>query len=327
MNAVSENFGMTILPQNFNYCYNDAMTAMILKTFYRQPLFLLIVSSLLFGVGAIFVVFIDLDAVAIAFYRLFCGAVLFGGILLVRREPLRIAPKTLLYASASGVFLGVDLSFWNESIVIIGPGIATILNSLQVFFMALFGIVYYRDKQNIVLSLSLFVTFIGVILLCSPEIKSVQGGLVGVIAGILSGLTFAFSMLSLREAAKRQTHSLVNTMFYSSLAGALVTGIYGALTGTRFMTSDLPSWGMIVAYGTVVHVLAWFLMAKSMPYVAVAVVGLVMCLEPLTVLVIDVALLGKNMTLWQAIGALLTLSAVYLGSQSAKGEKHDKSSQ
>ncbi len=156
------------------------------------------------------------------------------------------------------------------------------------------------------------------VLLSSHEIDSAPTGFAGVVISIVSGVAFAASMLCLREAAKRQIHSLFNTMFYASVAGAVSTGIYAAADGSSFVIPDLSSWVMVLMYGSIVHVFAWFMMAKSLPHVAVASAGLLMCLEPVTILFIDIGLLGKSVTQWQIIGAALTISSIYVGSQAAK---------
>ncbi len=283
---------------------------------FQQPLFQLIVASIIFGLAAIFVVFIDLGTTVIAFYRLLIGGILFGTILWIKREPIAINRNALLFALLAGIFFGLDLALWNKSIVLIGPGVATILNSLQIFFMAGFGIIIYKEKPTAKLWFSLLLTFIGVVLLSYHETQASSGGTLGIIVGILSALVFAASMLCLKIVAKYQKYSLLNTMFYASIGGAVTTGIYALIANERFITDDVNSWIMIAIYASMVHVFAWFLMAKSIPHIAIAIVGLIMCLEPLTACIVDLGFLGKSITIWQAIGASLTLTAIYLGSQS-----------
>lgn len=289
----------------------------------KQPVMQLVLSSVIFGLGATFVVFIDLSATIIAFYRLFIGVFLFGGVLLFFRQSFRIAVKPLCFAALAGIFLGVDLSLWNTSILTIGPGIATILNSLQVFFMAAFGMLLYKEKANNGFLISLLVTFVGVVLLSHHEIVGQQAGLYGVTVGVLSGGAFAASMLCLRIAVQHAKDGLVKVMFYGSIGGALTTGIWGVLANERFMTATADGFMMMIAYAVFVHVIAWFLMAKSMPHVSVALVGLIFCLEPVVAFVVDVTFLAKAMTVLQFVGAVLTLLAIYLGSQFSK-KKHEQ---
>ncbi len=284
----------------------------------RLPAFELALSSILLGLGAIFVVVIALDPVSIAFYRLLLGGLFFGGFLLVRRQSFAINRRGLCFASLAGLMFGTDLALWNQSIVLIGPGVATILNSLQVFFMAGFGILFFREIPTLRLLLSLLLGFAGVVLLCSPEMGHGEGGTFGVVVGILSGLAFALSMIAMRVTATYQKHSLFNTMFYSSLAGALALGVWVWLGGRSFLPTDSQSWGLIVIYSLGVHVLAWALMAKSLPLLKAALVGLIFCLEPVVAMAVDVLFLDKNLSFWQLAGAGLTLTAIYLGNQPSR---------
>ncbi len=282
----------------------------------KHPALQLALSSILFGIGAVFVIFIHLDAVVIAFYRLFLGALLFAAVLGFRRQPLAIDPRALGFASLAGIFFGADLALWNQSIVLIGPGVATILNSLQVFFMAGFGIAFFRDKPTSALWWSLIISFFGVVLLSLREIDASETGGLGIGVGIASGLAFALSMLALRQTAKHQKHSVINTMFYSSVAGAIATGSCALWLGRSFVTDDATSWLLMLLYGAGVHVFAWLLMATSMPLLGVAIVGLIFCLEPVVAVFVDVAFVGKHLSGWQTVGAVLTMSAIYVGTQS-----------
>ena len=50
------------------------------------------------------------------------------------RPELPRSKTALAYALLSGAALGIDLALWHESIYSVGPGISTLLNSLQIFF-------------------------------------------------------------------------------------------------------------------------------------------------------------------------------------------------
>lgn len=284
----------------------------------NNPTLQMLASSIIFGLGAVFVLFIQFDAVVIAFYRLLIGIVLFGGILLYQRQSFAINVRALLFAALAGAMLGLDLGLWNQSIRFVGPGIATILNSLQVFFMAGFGILIYRNKPHLLLWISLFVSFIGIVLLCSNEWHVNQHGAIGIITGIASAVAFALSMLSMRETAKHQKNGLMNTMFYASIGGTVAVGLFVALSGRSFLPDAVSSWGYMLIYAVIVHVVAWYLMAKALPQLNIAIIGLLACVEPIAAALIDVAFLGKTLTAWQFLGATLTILAIYIGSQEKK---------
>ena len=54
----------------------------------------------------------------------------------LKRQRFPRSRKAMMYAALAGIFLAFDLSFWHESVYAVGPGISTLLNSLQIFFLA-----------------------------------------------------------------------------------------------------------------------------------------------------------------------------------------------
>ena len=76
---------------------------------YAVPL--LVLGCVVFGLGSLIVRFVPIGSYAIAFWRL--------------------AVSSFRYAMTAGVFLAFDLALWHESIHAVGPGISTLLNSLQ----------------------------------------------------------------------------------------------------------------------------------------------------------------------------------------------------
>lgn len=280
-----------------------------------SPVMQLVLSSVIFGLGAVFVVFIDLSAILIAFYRLLVGTLVFALVLAYKRQRFSISASAGIYAALAGAFFAIDLALWNASILSIGPGIATILNSLQVFFMALFAVILYKEQLTKYFFFSLCVTFFGVVLLSADEINGQSAGLYGITVGILSGFAFAISMLCLRIAVQKSKNHLIKVMFYASVSGTLTAAIMAVVAGHRFVINDTQTIVMMLFYALAVHVIAWFLMAKSIPSIRVALVGLIFCLEPVIAFFIDLSFLEKSVTIYQFIGAVITLFAVYLGTQ------------
>jgi len=293
---------------------------MAIRNRFNNPLLQLATASTLFGLGSLFVVFIDLHPVVIAFYRLLIASICFAAYLLVKRQSFKTNRHALLFASLAGIFLGVDLAGWNIGIREVGPGIATILNSLQIFFMAFSGIVFYSIRPNRLLWLSLSISFIGVIFLSLPEVKSNPHGLSGIIISIVSGAAFAAAMVLTKNAQKHQHHSVVNTVFYTSVAASLTTFLCAQFIGASasFHIPDSGSYIALFFYGSLVHVFAWFLMTDAVNRTSVTLVGLMMALEPVSVFLIDIGLLGKSIHIMQFIGAGMTIGAVYIGSQAGK---------
>ena len=104
--------------------------------------------------------------------------------------------KTIGYALLSGVFLAFDLALWHESIHAVGPGISTLLNSLQIFFLAAIGFFFYSERLSALQILSLILATIGVALIGSPEFGHNNNAAWGFVSGVVSGAMLALSMVS-----------------------------------------------------------------------------------------------------------------------------------
>ena len=116
------------------------------KQAYAAPL--LIIGCVLFGLGSIIVKFVPVGGYAIAFWRLLIASGIFFILMKLKRQRLPSHPRALLYCALAGVFLAFDLAFWHESIYAVGPGISTLLNSLQIFFLAAIGYVFFAERQS-----------------------------------------------------------------------------------------------------------------------------------------------------------------------------------
>ena len=89
--------------------------------------------------------------------------------------------------------------------------------------------------------------------------------------------------------------------------------------GTTLLEVSQPTtfrdWGLVFIYGAVMQCVAWGMIAYTIPYLSLGLTGLLLLSEPVVALVIDYFGLDKPINHWQWAGAVLTLVAIYLGSQ------------
>lgn len=112
----------------------------------------LVIGCVLFGLGSLIVAHVDgVGAYAMAFWRLSVSALIFLSLALIFRQPFPSSRREVILALISGGALGLDLGLWHESIYAVGPGISTLLNSLQIFFLAFIaflGLAKNRPNYN-----------------------------------------------------------------------------------------------------------------------------------------------------------------------------------
>ena len=285
------------------------------------PMLGLLIGCILFGMGSLIVVHVDVGAYAMAFWRLAVSSIVFVLLALLFRQKFPRSKPALVYALLAGAALGLDLALWHESIHAVGPGISTLLNSLQIFFLAFIGFCFFGERQNRMQLVSLVLAVMGVALIASPEFgHNGQAGL-GFVTGIVSGACLAISLTWVRQVHYHAPTPLFSLMALVGAGGAMaVLPLMLWLDQGQILPKTPHELGWILVYGTVMQCLAFGAIAFSIPRLSLAVTGLLLLSEPVAALVLDYFWLNKSITAIQWLGAALTMAAIYLGSVKAKAK-------
>lgn len=279
----------------------------------------LVIGCIVFGLGSVIVAHLPLGSFAVAFWRLFVSVVIFVALAKLSGQSFPKTKFAYVFALLSGAALGLDLALWHESIHAVGPGISTLLNSLQIFFLALIGFVFLKEKQNKLQILSLIIAIVGVALIGSPEFAYNHRAVWGFVAGIVSGGCLAVSMSLLKYAQKDEVVNIFPLMAILGVGGMLAClPVALVLEWGVILPTTASQIGQLIIYGAVMQCMAWGLIAYCVPKLSLALTGLLLLTEPVAALVIDFVWLDKVIVPMQWGGAVLTLFAIYLGSVGAK---------
>ncbi|WP_407354232.1 DMT family transporter [Luteimonas sp. R10] len=279
----------------------------------------MLTGAALIGTNALMVRFAETPPTVSAFYRM-----LFGGLLLLllvaaqrdwRPLPGRVWLWTLVPAAA---FAG-DLWLWHRSILLVGPGLATLLANAQVFFMALAGVVFYRERIGPRFLAGIVLAFFGLWLLLGGEWDSLPPEYRwGVWLGLATGVCYAGYNLGLKRTqheAHRTTGGtapIAQVLALASLGSALLLGLAGTAEGVSFAIPDARALGWLLLLAGLRHCLSWVLISRAMPHLRVAVVGLLLLLQPVIAFLLDVALLDRVTTSREWLGLGFTLAGIFL---------------
>ena len=279
----------------------------------------LVIGCIIFGLGSLIVAHVDVGGWAMSFWRLAISGIVFAVLAKIAGQRLPRSRRAIFYGLLSGAFLGLDLALWHESIYAVGPGISTLLNSLQIFFLAAIGFLYFNERQSILQLISLCLAMLGVAMIGSPEFAQNSAATWGFITGIVSGGMLAASMTFIRKTHDTEPTPILVLMQLVSIGGVLAMIVpMLILNKGNIMPSTLSEVGWILVYGAVMQCLAWGLIAYSIPKLSLALTGLLLLSEPVAALLIDYTWLDKPINALQWTGALLTMLAIYLGSLKPK---------
>ncbi len=275
--------------------------------------------------AALFVQDAPIDPSMVAFYRLTFGTVALFAVAVLRRERLAPSKSMLRLLVLASVLFSSDLLAWHESIVRLGPGLATIVGNFQVFFLALHGAFFLGEtlswRHKAAMPLALF----GLWLLLDISVKNLPPQMVaGVIFGLVSATFYAAYILSLRKSQMETARlSPVPNMAWVSLFSALSIGIFCLGKGVSFAIPDLRTAAVLAALGIICQTFGWLLLSVGLPHLPPSRAGLIMLAQPALAFIWDILLCGRVTSLSGYLGAALAIGSIGLG-LAAPAKKKEK---
>lgn len=280
---------------------------------------LVLLGALLISFAPVFVRLLSLPPTVIGFYRMAFGlGVLFlWGVALRQRIVWQARSGPL--ALAAGIFFALDVIFWHRAINLIGPGLATLLANCQVFFVTFFGLLILKEKPSPRLWLAIPCAVLGLFMVVGPTLSLNPQAQLGVGLGALAAMSYAAYLLILRQAEKLRVpnpqSAFSPVMFWATLGSLGMLLIVSRFEGVSLQVSLPQHWALLLGYGVLVQGVAWALISKGLPRMPISQGGLLLLLQPALALVWDVVFFHRPISLREIAGALLTLAAIYLGSQ------------
>lgn len=201
-----------------------------------------------------------------------------------------------------------------------GAGLGTILGNTQVFYVALVGILFYKERPSLKFLVSVLLAFFGIYLLVGfHSMQSVHDNYpLGVAFGLITGVVYASYILVMRKIESlSKSIPTEQALAFVSLICSLVLLIVSAAEGT-LVWPETTDWVWLVGLALVSQVIGWLLITRALPKTPVSRAGLILNTQPVVAVVAGDLLLGEKLTPVQMVGAALTLSAIYLGTQRSK---------
>src|SRR5699024_2773412 len=153
-----------------------------------------------------------------AFYRMFFGGIVLGALAVVRGNRLWYGLKSLGLPFLCALFFSLDLFMWHRSINYVGPGLATILANFQVFFVAVWAVIFLKERLNrrLVIAIPFAVAGLFMIILADWMQPGVRMGL---LFGLLAAVSYSFYILFLRksQSVRQRKHTPIPNMAWICL--------------------------------------------------------------------------------------------------------------
>jgi len=205
-----------------------------------RPLGILSISSaaVLWGLNGVIVNMISLDAFTIAFFRVFLASLILLPFMVIFRvnDLARITScwKPLIL---NGLLLSLGWAFLFASMKLIPIAEAVLLNYLGPVFTAILSPVILKERIRETSVVALLMSILGICLISHEElIRGVSGDILGIIYGLLAGLSYAGFIIVSKKL--REGQSSLTMAFYSYVFAAIFLAVISRPMAPSLSTSE-----------------------------------------------------------------------------------------
>src|SRR5215470_4829763 len=263
--------------------------------------------------SAIFVRWTDIPGPASAFYRLLIPAIALTPTWLVDRKRPRVDARTLAIICVGGLFFGLDLAFYNTSILRTSAANATLLGNNTPIFVGLITWLVFRRRPSAAF-------WVGLALAVTGSLVIVWGDLVqrahlgwGDAMALLASACFAVYLLA-TEQVRGHTGTLVflRRAIVSSAAFLLLLNL---VLRVPLGIPSGKSFAALLGLGVVSQLGGYLALTYAMGHLPATVTSVSLLSQgPLTA-VLAALLLGEPLTGAQILGGALVLAGVGLANR------------
>ena len=237
----------------------------------------------------------------------------------VRMELFHIDRKTGVRSCLSGIFLAIHFTLWFESLFHTSVASSTSIVCTEVIWVSMGFCLFMKGKLPKKAVATIFITFLGSILIAYADSFSGGSHLYGDILALLSAIAVAVYMLIGRVVREDVSTTVYTYMVYVACAVTLV--IICLLKGYKlfsFGMSAIVVGFLLAVFSTILghSIFSWCLKFFSPSFVSASK----LC-EPVVAAILAIFLFGELPSLLQVIGGIMILGGVYYYSRIEKGEK------
>jgi drug/metabolite transporter (DMT)-like permease len=280
----------------------------------HSPTLRIFFGAFLISFSGIFVKLADVSPTASGFYRVFFGAIFLFCVCGWSKDYKKIQPALLWYIILCGFTFALDLYFWHQSILYIGPGLATLLGNFQVFLLAGVGIIFLGEKGRPRLFAAIPLAIIGLLMIVGVNWNEMEKDyLTGINFGLLTAVCYTAFLLLLRRIQADDEKSTFFSLMIVSISCSAFLGAKILYSGESFVIPDVQSLTALLGLGLFSQTLGWVLIANALPQVPTSRAGLILLLQPALSFIWDVLFFNRPTELFNWVGVLITLTAIYMG--------------
>ena len=285
-----------------------------------------LVSAIFLSTTSIFIRYLvtnfDMPPLILAFWRnVFVIATLVPAMLLINPRLLRVELRHIPFLAMFGSMMGAFNGLWAISVANNGAAVATVMVYCSVAYTAVLGWKFLGESMGW-LKIAAIALCMGGCALISGALQAAtwQVNLLGVVAGLLTGLCYTAYSLMGRVTSERGISPWTTLLYIFAFAGSflfLINMTGGSIPGSAVRAADLfwlgdsvRGWTVMILLGAIPTVGGYGFYNVSLTLLDASIANIIVSLEPAFTAVFAFLVLGEILTPVQVLGSALLLSGV-----------------
>lgn len=226
--------------------------------------------------------------------------------------------REMALGATAGVFLALDLILWLSSIEAMGAGLATVVQDMQILFVAGGAWLMFGSRPPRRLVLLMPVLLLGIVLISGIVGSSARhtATVRGTFLGVASAVAYAGFLLAIGwrpERRRKHNSTFLASVTVATGGVALAVGVAG--TGIR-LEPTWPSTGWLIVLALTTQVFGWLVIAAAMFRVSSLHASVALLLQPVSAVFLGWAALAERPTLLQLLGVAVVVASTTLAIES-----------
>ncbi len=281
----------------------------------------IIAAAILWSFAGIFAkMIIGMPAQSIIFYRVTFAFVILFIFLLVsgNLKEVRLKDKKT-YLILFSILQTTTMVAYFIAILEASVSVAVLLLYTAPVYVTVFSPFILKEKLSRHGIIALVLSVTGIVLIADPAKLALSGLSIGIIAGIISGITFGFEVMTSKYISK--TYTGYSQAFWS-FAIAMVMLLPFGIVPPGIVSGNLPGLLMLAIFPTILAVSLYFNGLKKVTAANASILGL---LEPLSAVILAVLFLNEKLSIPEIAGGALILAGAALVTKEHENMKSDMS--
>lgn len=283
----------------------------------RTGVFLAITGAFMWGIMGIFVrglSEVGFSSYEVSFVRCLLAGVVFLGIKVIKQPSiLKINFKGLIICFIYGIVAyAASFTFYGIAVERIPVAVATVLMFMSPIWVAILGVIIFKEKLSIQTITTIAICIFGAILVSNMiGSKDSKMDIIGILAGLANGFGVALQIMIPRYFAQKHGYDRDTMLVYGFLGAALSLSIVVdfPFIVNQVAKADIKLIVDLLGVGILCTMVANVCFVKATLYIETTTCSILSALEVVVGAIVGILIFNESMTFIQVIGAIIVVVA------------------